>query len=136
MLEERNKADFAAIREIMNQYVATLEAGDFDRWISLWTDNGIQMPPGAPARVGKGQISAGMKPAFDLFNMKVTIDNEETRVTGNWGFARGTGVEALTPKAGGKTEELDVKYLTILEKQTDGSWKIARDCFNSNKPET
>ena len=26
------------------------------------------------------------------------------------------------------------KYLTILKKQTDGSWKIYRDCFNSDVP--
>jgi len=42
----------------------------------------------------------------------------------------------MTPKAGGKTIKLDGKYLTILERQADGSWKIAIDCFNSNVPPT
>ena len=26
------------------------------------------------------------------------------------------------------------KFLTIFQKQDDGSWKIARDCFNGNGP--
>jgi uncharacterized protein (TIGR02246 family) len=135
-LEEQNRADILAIKEKLNEYAATCNAGDLERWISLWTDDGIQMPPSAPARVGKEQIRAGMKTAFDQYIIKVTINNEETRVSGNLGFARGIGVESLIPKAGGKTEKFDLKYLTIFEKQTNGSWKIARDCFNSNVPET
>ena len=135
-LEERNKADIAAIKEKLKQYAVTINAGDFDRWISLWTDNGVQMPPNTPARIGKEKIWAEMKPAFDQYIIKMTINNEETRVSGNLGFARGTYTESLIPKTGGETEKYDGKYLTIFEKQADGSWKVARDCFNSNGPET
>lgn len=90
--EEGNKSDISAIKEKLQKYAATCNAGDFEGWISLWTDDGIQMPPGAPARVGKDQIKAGMKPAFDHYILKVTMNNEETRVSGSWGFARGTGM--------------------------------------------
>lgn len=136
LLEEQNKADLAAIKEKLNQFAVTVNAGDFDGWISLWADNGIQMPPDTPARIGKEQIRAGMKPAFDQFILKMSITNEELRVSGDLGFARGTYTEFMTPKAGGETIEYDGKYLTILERQADGSWKVARDCFNSNTPET
>lgn len=135
-LEERNKADVSAIKEKMNQFAATINAGDFDGWISLWTDNGVQMPPGTPARIGKEQIRAGMKPAFDEYILKMVVIVSELRVSGDFGFVRGTYTESMIPKAGGETFEYDGKYLTILEKQADGSWKVARDCFNSNKPET
>ena len=136
-LERGNKADIAALKEILNKYAATCHAGDLDGWISLWTDDGIQMYPGAPSRVGKEQIRAGMKPAFDHFILKIAIAPEmEARVSGNLGFTRGTYTLSMVPKEGGETSVFDGKYLTILEKQTDGSWKIARDCFNSNAPET
>jgi len=120
----------------LKQYAVTVNAGDFEGWISLWTDDGIQMFPGAPARIGKGQIRAGMKPAFDQFILKMAITNKELRVSGDLGFARGTYTESMIPKAGGQAEKYDGKYLTILERQADGSWKVARDCFNSNVPET
>lgn len=137
LLEERNKADIAALKEILNKYAAMCHAGDLDGWISLWADDGIQMYPGAPSRVGKEQIRAEMKPAFDQFILKIAITSEmEAKVSGNLGFARGTYTLSMVPKGGGETSEFDGKYLTIFEKQADGSWKIARDCFNSNKPET
>jgi uncharacterized protein (TIGR02246 family) len=135
-MEEGNKADIAAIKKKLNEYAAMCHAGDLDGWLSLWADDGIQMYPGAPSRVGKEQIRAGMKPAFDQLIMKIVITPEiEARVFGNWGFARGTYTLSMTPKGGGETSEFDGKYLTILKRQTDGSWKIFRDCFNSNKPE-
>ena len=136
LLEKRNKADTAAIKEKINQYAVTVNAGDFNGWISLWTDDGIQLYPGAPARIGKEQIRAGMKPAFDQFILKIAITNHEARVSGDLGFARGTYTLSMIPKARGETIEYDGKYLTIFERQADGSWKVARDCFNSNMPET
>lgn len=134
-MEKGNKADLIAIKEMMKQFAVTINSGDFEGWISLWTDDGIQLFPGGPARIGKKEIRAGMKPAFDQFILKMEINNQELRASGDLAFARGTYTEALIPKAGGETEKYDGKYLTILEKQTNGSWKVARDCFNSNVPE-
>ena len=133
-LERGNKADISAIKEKLRRYATTINAGDFEGWISLWTDDGIQMPPDTPARIGKEPIRKGMKPAFDQFILKMAIINKEIKVSGNFGFARGTFTETLIPKAGGEAEKYEGKYLSIFERQTDGSWKIARDCFNSDGP--
>jgi len=135
-LEEGNKADVAAIEEKFRQFAVAINAGDFDGWVSLWTNDGIQMPPNTPVRIGKEQIRAGMKPAFDQFILKMVITNEELRVFGNWAFLRGTFTETMVSKTGGETEKFDGKYLSVFERQADGSWKVARDCFNSNVPET
>ena len=128
------EADIAAINEIWNQYTVGLNTGDLDLWISLWADNGIQMPPGTPAVIGKEKIRAKYESIFPQFIFKMAITNEEVRVARNWAFSRGTYTLSTTPKAGGKTTKIAGKYLTILERQADGSWKIARDCFNSNLP--
>jgi uncharacterized protein (TIGR02246 family) len=133
-LERGNKADMLAIKEKLRQYAVTINDGDFEGWISLWTDDGIQMPPDTPTRIGKEQIRKGMKPAFDQFILKMAITNKETTVSGDFGFARGTFTETLIPKAGGEAEKYEGKYLSIFEKQTDGFWKIARDCFNFDGP--
>jgi ketosteroid isomerase-like protein len=60
------------------------------------------------------------------------ITNEEVQVSGDLAFARGTYAATVTPKAGGEETFIDGKYMTILKRQTDGSWKIHRDIFNSN----
>jgi ketosteroid isomerase-like protein len=41
----------------------------------------------------------------------------------------------VTPKTAGASMVMqNGKYLVILQKQTDGSWKIARDINNSSDP--
>ena len=133
------EADITAINEIWTQYAATLTAGDLDLWISLWTDDGIRMAPDAPAVIGKEQIREAMKPVFDQMTLDVTITSiEDAKVYGDLGLTRCNATLDMTPKAGGETIHAmgDGKALTLYERQPDGSWKIAIDCFNSNVPPT
>lgn len=133
--KQDTESDIAAIKELLNQYEATINTGDFDSWISLWADDGIQMPPGAPARIGKEQIQEGMKPAFDQMNLNIDSTSiEDAKVYGDLGLTYCIYTLSATPKAGGETIILmsDGKALTLYERQTDGSWKIVYDCFNSN----
>ena len=128
------ETDIAAIEDLANQYGAALNAGDLDLWISLWTDNGIQMPPNAPAVIGKEQLRAKNESMFAEFNLKMAVTNKEVKVAGDLAFIRGAYTLSLTPKAGGETIMIDGKYLDIVERQADGSWKFARDCYNDNAP--
>jgi uncharacterized protein (TIGR02246 family) len=131
------EADITAIKEIGNQYAVACNTGDFDLWISLWADDGVQMPPGTPARIGKEQIREGMKPLFDQMNLDITIHSmDDVKVYGDFGLSRGTYTLKMTPKAGGETINAmpDGKALTLYERQSDGSWKVVYDCFNSNVP--
>jgi uncharacterized protein (TIGR02246 family) len=123
-----------AINDIWNQYSSSLNSGDLDRWMSLWTESGVQMPPGEPPVIGKDRIRARNKGVLDQFTFNMGISNEEVEVAGDWACARGTYKATLTPKAGGEAIHVDGKYMTILQKQADGSWKVHRDIFNSNVP--
>jgi uncharacterized protein (TIGR02246 family) len=120
--------------EIWKEYSASLNAGDLDRWLALWTEDGVQMPPDEPAVVGKERIRARNRAVLDRFTFDIGITNEEVRTAGDLAFARGTYKATLTPKQGGGRIPIDGKYLTILVRQPDGSWKIHRDIFNSNAP--
>jgi uncharacterized protein (TIGR02246 family) len=131
------EADINAINEVLNQFASYLRNGDFNRWISLWTDDGIQMPPDAPTNTGKEQINDVMKPVFDQMNLNMTIHTiDETKVSGDLGLTRCTYTLELIPKEGGETVNAmpDGKALTLYERQSDGTWKIKYDCFNSNIP--
>lgn len=129
--------DIAAIKEILKKYEVAANAGDFDSWISLWTDDGVRMPSNGPSRSGVAQITEEMKPAFEQFTIDIKITSfEEARVFGDIGLSRCSYNLAITPKAGGDKIilEPDGKALTIYKKQLDGNWKIIYDCFNSNVP--
>ena len=126
--------DKAAINKILDKYSDSLNRDDFDFWISQWDDDGIQLPPDDPAVFGKEKISVRNKVYFDKYSWKMIIDNKESQVAGDLAFARGFYTATLTPKAGGDEIFIDGKFLTIFKRQADSSWKIYRDCFNSNVP--
>ena len=134
---EKNEADINAIKEVLSQYAVACNTGDFDLWISLWADDGVQIPPDTLTRVGKEQIRKGMKPAFDQMNLDIAITSiEDAAVYGGMGLTRCKYTLDITPKTGGEKIHAmrDGKALTLYERQSDGSWKIVYDCFNSNVP--
>ncbi|NHJ38395.1 YybH family protein [Candidatus Hodarchaeum mangrovi] len=119
------------IEKIWKEYASSVKKGDLDRWIKLWIDDGIQMPPNAPLNIGKEKISAFFKSMKEISPSDMVINSEEVREAGDWGFSRGNYWLETAPKEGEITK-LEGKFLTIFEKQDDGSWKIARDIFNFN----
>ncbi|MFH1700732.1 MAG: DUF4440 domain-containing protein [Candidatus Zixiibacteriota bacterium] len=127
-------ADISAINNNLIQYASSMNAGDLNRWISLWADDAIQMAPDAPAVVGKEQIRAKYESIFPLFIFKMTIANDDVKIGGDLAVSHGNYTVSMTPKAGGETIVIDGKYLSIEERQADGSWKIIRSCFNNNAP--
>jgi ketosteroid isomerase-like protein len=62
------------------------------------------------------------------------IFTEEVQTAGDWAYARGNYTALLDMKESGDQVPLDGKFLTIFEQQSDGSWLIHRDIFNSNVP--
>jgi uncharacterized protein (TIGR02246 family) len=131
-MERTRNIDVAQIYGLWNEYVDAWCAGDMERWIDLWTDDGIQMPPGAPRNIGKEQIREANQPGLHQNDYKMTIIPDEVQVLGDRAYSHGVGGFTMTPKEGGDTVEFRGKFLTIFEKQVDGSWKIAIDCFNSD----
>jgi len=124
----------AAADSIFAKYAASLGAGDADAWASLWMEDGVQMPPDAPAVAGRSQIREKLRGILTQFRFDMRIHTEEVRTAGEWAFARGLYQATLTPKTGGPSIPIDGKFLTILARQADGSWRIYRDIFNSNLP--
>src|SRR5213594_4404335 len=92
----------AAVNAIWTRYSSSLNAGDLDSWLSLWTDDGVQLPPGEPPVVGKDQIRARNKGVLDKFTVYLSIATDEVGVAGDWAFARGTYTATLNPKKGGR----------------------------------
>ena len=134
-MERIKNIDVAQIYELWNQYAAEWSpGGDFERWMDLWIDDGIQMPPDAPRNMGVEQIRAGNQPRYEVTDWEMTINPDEVRVLGDRAYTYGTYEFAFTPKEGGDTTRGNGKFLTILEKQIDGSWKIAIDSFNFDEP--
>ena len=117
------------------KYAFCCTSGDLELWMSLWADDGVQMPPDTRANVGKEQIRRAAESEFDALDMKLEILSvEDARVMGDFGLTRCVYRLELSPKTGGETVVAmpEAKALTLYGRQPDGSWKIIYDCFNSS----
>lgn len=127
--------DVAKIKQAFRRYVAAVNAGDIDAWQSMFTGNCVLMPPDAPKLAGKKAVAAFVKTAFfDPFKIHLKERAGRVQVFRARAFTSGAFSLELTPKAGGNTLKATGKYMDMLAKQKDGSWKFAQRIFNFDKP--
>jgi uncharacterized protein (TIGR02246 family) len=120
---------------IFAEYGASLIGGDAERWIAQWTEDAVQLAPNAPANVGKAAILAGTEANMAVSTVGAfDISAEEVQSFGDFAYARGTYLATIQMNAGGGPFQIDGKFLTVFQRQPDGSWLIHRDVFNSNTP--
>jgi uncharacterized protein (TIGR02246 family) len=128
------EADRAGIDHIRDAHVASLNAGDGEGWAALFTQDGVQMPPNAPANVGIESIRGFSQGLLSLFRVEFSLTVDEVRIAGDWAFERGAYRITLHPKAGGGAMGDNGKYITIYERPAGGGWGVARDIWNSDNP--
>ncbi len=126
------EADVEAINQLPATYAAALNAGDLDGIMAGFTDDAVRMPPNASAIIGKESIRSLLQTNLEQNTYQLDNPPEEVQVSGDLAFARGTYTVTVTPKAGGESIQREGKYLVIFQKQPDGSWKAARDIWNSD----
>jgi uncharacterized protein (TIGR02246 family) len=127
--------DETAIRALDAQWARAASAGDANAVAALYASDATVLPPMEPIRQGE----AAKKYWVDFtnaFSGPTELATTAVEGRGDLAYASGTYRLTLTPrKAGAKplpTEE--GKYLEVLKKQADGSWKILYDMWSPNAP--
>jgi uncharacterized protein (TIGR02246 family) len=127
--------DVAAIDTVRSDYAAAYNSGDVNKLITLYASDAVMMQEHQPAVVGAENIRKALEGTMSQFTTSLTLRAEETKVTGDMAFDRGTFKLALTPKApGGAGMNENGKYLVLLQKGADGAWKLAREIGNTSDP--
>lgn len=127
-------ADVAAVERIAQDAAAAHQAGDSMRLASLFTEDAVVMTDGGESVTGRAAITSMFGGMLRQFTSKATIQPVETRVAGDWAFMRTAVSGTLVPRTSGAPIQLDGKEIAIAQRQSDGSWKVARLIGNSNRP--
>ena len=128
-------ADIAAINALYDQYRLGANTGDLGLFISVWADDAILMEPNAPAISGKERIRAHLEIPFEQFDQDIAMHGEpEVQVYDDIAFFSGAFTVSRTPRAGGATTLIDGKWMDILKRQADGTWKIHHNCVILDTP--
>jgi uncharacterized protein (TIGR02246 family) len=114
--------DERAIRDLVDAWMEAGKTGDTATMLELFTDDVIFMASGKEP-FGKEAWSDEMKGV----RIDGSSDFLEVRVCGDWAWMRSRINMAMTPSDGGKPERIQGYALTILQKGSDGRWRISRD---------
>lgn len=125
-------ADEAALRAGTTAWLQAYNAGDVERIVVLYAEDGIIMPPNAPRAVGHAAMRKFL--AADIAQSKTAgatlVDGESSAgASGDLGWHAGT---YTVTNASGAT--VDTGNYSETWRKTDGKWLILRDIWVSDRP--
>jgi uncharacterized protein (TIGR02246 family) len=116
--------DERAIRTLMDTWMKASMAGDVPTVLSLMAEDVLFMVPGQKP-FGKAEFTA-MSEGMKNVAFQGRSDIQEIRVLGDWAYLRNDLEVTMTPP--GATPVRRSGYtLSILRKEADGRWRLARD---------
>lgn len=131
--------DPAAVRKSIEdanaKWAAAENSGDAKTIAGLFADSAVTLYAGEPTRHGHDAIAKSATDEFAKTKVSNTVfRTDDVMVSGDLAVETGTYTETRAPKSGGKATVARGRYLTVWQKQSDGTWKVVRDVDTSAEP--
>jgi len=124
-LDEFNRAFIDACRNMNHEAAA-----------QLWADDGVDLLPGMEPMIGKPEILQWLLGLGEKMKgvkvLQCDVDWRETHVAGAVGYEWGINTQTISVPDRPDPIKNKGKITLILRKQTDGSWKLALESWNSS----
>ena len=132
---QQKGADEAAIAKVRTAFQTAASAQDAAGMAKLFTADGVEMPPNAPAATGRAAIEAFHKGfAKQWMQHGMTITPTSTKVTGDTAYDVGTYKQQIMSHASGAIVDDKGKYVVLLKKDAAGNWAFSHAIYNSDVP--
>lgn len=136
-------ADTAKIEESIRaqeaQWQKDYSAKDINALAGHYADDAALGAPGEKVASSDVERRQALQPLVDDQNFKLSFasDRVEVAQSGDLAYSRGHYTMTTTDKATGKPADASGSYLTVWQKQSDGSWKAVEDFITPGPaPET
>ncbi|MET3590629.1 MULTISPECIES: SgcJ/EcaC family oxidoreductase [Mesorhizobium] len=116
--------DEAAIRQVVETWMTASRKGDLETVLGLMTDDVVFMVPGKEP-FGKEAFAAASRGMGET-KIDGTSEIVELKLLGDWAYIRNR-IEMTATPPGGEAVRRSGYTLTILRKEGDGRWRLARD---------
>jgi uncharacterized protein (TIGR02246 family) len=127
--------DPAVVAQVRDAWAAAWKAGNAAQLAALYEENATDMTNHMPTSAGRAAIEAAFVNQFaQVTPSDITLIAEQTEVNGDFAYDRGTFSFTMTPKAGGAPMVENGRYLVVLKRQADNSWKLVEVMGNSATP--
>jgi len=119
--------DDRVIRNVIESWYCAMEEGDVAELLSLVTTDVIVKAPGSEPISGKKQLERALNAFLQTHAETVDYEVDEVEKSGQLAFASISERATIQPRSGANTSIVNGLHLTILRRQPDGAWLIARD---------
>lgn len=130
--------DLRAIEALHEHDVEAVLSGDPMALIPQWTEDLVTIPPAGPILRGRAAYAAVAEQTREQMKaievVEHVVDFEEVKVLGDYAYAWGTYRTTMRPRGGGDTASYAGKLLRILQRQSDGAWKMHRAIWTNEPP--
>ncbi|HVT44267.1 MAG TPA: DUF4440 domain-containing protein [Thermoanaerobaculia bacterium] len=116
------RADRTAVEKVRSDWIAAAERDDAATVAAFYTDESVIGNPEAPLARGKGEIEQAFQRDFPMAS-NVEARSDRLEVSGDLAYDTGEFSQRLTPP-GGEAMDVTGRYLVVLRRQGDGTWKI------------
>jgi len=129
--------DKAGIESTISAYNAALNGGDTAAVLTLYTDDGVFMPPYSQSAIGREAVRKAYDSVFKELKFNVRFDVAElVQLAPAWAYVRTNSAGTTAHASTGKTTSEANQELFIFKKGDDGRWRIARYSFSPTNPPT
>ncbi len=122
-----------AIQKHIDAMTQAFNSGDLDALMDEISEDAVWMVPDLPLLIGKKAIRAFYEPIINsntTFSGGILPDNQELLISGDLAVYRAVLEGTITPADGTNPIKISNKFLNVIRKEADGSWKHLWDIMN------
>ena len=127
-----SEADRAAIRVNTETLLSAVINSDAEMAASVWSETGRLMPPHRPTVTGRKAIAAYFRGLFAKQELHFTFTATQLQVSGEMAVERVEYRAIVRSRDGEDTTEDRGKGIHVYRRESDGSWKLSDDIWNSD----
>jgi uncharacterized protein (TIGR02246 family) len=125
--------DVAAIRATDSVFASAVGAGDAAGVAALYLPDAHLLPPTAAAIEGREGIQQFFAGLLGAYHVTIAVNSDEIEGREDLAYARGHYTLDGAPKAAGAPPlREEGKFLEVLRRQADGTWRLAADMWSPN----
>jgi ketosteroid isomerase-like protein len=121
----------AAVRRITHEWMLACNTKHLDDLLDLYVSDPLVLRSNCPPIRGAAAVREFFFGALDAGLGEVEFEPMRVEVVGDLAYEAGR-CKALIPGATGKRKEERGKYLWVCQRQSNGEWKLAADCWSSD----
>jgi ketosteroid isomerase-like protein len=131
---QANSDDKAKVQSLTKEFAKNMVEGNMEKILSMYTQDAVSMPSYEPMQDGIAAIRAASQKSAGMGIKYNSFDLTPVKITVNGNLIHEIGTYKINASMPGMEKPIDDhgKYLTIWEKQKDGTLKIKIETWNSD----